>query len=250
MGTPAAPPNPDISVICPPPFLFSPPPATWRRRGWTASCSCGTCAPTGRWGGSSCPWAPPSSPSASGGCWPPPAGTWCRWDGVGKAPIWGFFSPFFNAFLPPQVYQPAGGELSPKPYLCHRLSRPPQGLRFCPFEDVLGVGHGAGFSSLLVPGRGCPRVPAAPLLGDKATTPPPCPIFAPPGAGEANFDALENNPYRSRKQRQEWEVKALLEKVNKGQEGGGLRGVGTPPRRCSPLSRCPRVPPPPRSPPS
>ncbi|XP_061477509.1 WD repeat-containing protein 46 [Rhineura floridana] len=83
-----------------------------------------------------------------------------------------------------QVYKDIVTCPSPKPYLCHALPRPAHGLRFCPFEDVLGVGHEEGFASLLVP-----------------------------GAGEPNFDAMESNPFRSRKQRQEWEVKALLEKI-------------------------------------
>lgn len=57
-------------------------------------------------------------------------------------------------------------------------------VRWCPLEDVLGISHDKGFSSIIVP-----------------------------GSGEPNFDATEANPYENTKQRQEAEVRGLLNKL-------------------------------------
>jgi U3 small nucleolar RNA-associated protein 7 len=57
-------------------------------------------------------------------------------------------------------------------------------VRWCPFEDLLGVSHNEGFATVVVP-----------------------------GAGEPNFDSFEANPYENTKQRQEAEVRSLLNKL-------------------------------------
>ncbi|XP_054187170.1 WD repeat-containing protein 46 isoform X4 [Homo sapiens] len=77
-----------------------------------------------------------------------------------------------------------------------------------PYNAVIHLGHSNGTASLWSPAM---KEPLAKILchrgGVRAVA------VDSTGAGEPNFDGLESNPYRSRKQRQEWEVKALLEKV-------------------------------------
>ncbi|ODV94337.1 hypothetical protein PACTADRAFT_51197 [Pachysolen tannophilus NRRL Y-2460] len=72
------------------------------------------------------------------------------------------------------------------PYMNHLIAGSRiQTTRFVPFEDFLGCGHSNGVQSLIIP-----------------------------GAGEANFDALEVNPFETAKQRQQSEVRSLLNKLS------------------------------------
>lgn len=72
-----------------------------------------------------------------------------------------------------------------KPYMKHHEAGEQfYSCKFAPFEDLLWCGSSSGIRSVLVP-----------------------------GAGLANFDGLQNNPFETTKQRQESEVRALLEKL-------------------------------------
>ena len=73
----------------------------------------------------------------------------------------------------------------PSPYLTqHYPGQSVNKLRFCPFEDILGVAHQGGLSTMIVP-----------------------------GAGEPNYDSLEVDPYEGKGSRREREVRSLLDKI-------------------------------------
>ncbi|EMR10616.1 hypothetical protein PNEG_01319 [Pneumocystis murina B123] len=72
------------------------------------------------------------------------------------------------------------------PYLTHlNPGSAVKRVRFCPYEDILGFSHIKGFSNLIIP-----------------------------GSGEPSYDAYEINPYETKKQRREKEVRSLLEKLH------------------------------------
>jgi len=84
-----------------------------------------------------------------------------------------------------EMWKNCFNEEQTKPYMRHRMNgNVAEKVRFCPYEDFLGVGHSNGFSSIVVP-----------------------------GSGEPNFDSFAANPYQTTKQRRETEVKALLDKI-------------------------------------
>ena len=74
------------------------------------------------------------------------------------------------------------------PYMHHAIPRggPIETLRFRPYEDVCGIGHAKGMSSIVIP-----------------------------GSGEPNLDTAEyhTNPFQDTKQRREAEVRSLLDKL-------------------------------------
>lgn len=89
------------------------------------------------------------------------------------------------------------------PYMSHLIAGSQvQTTRFVPFEDVLGVGHNKGVSSLIVP-----------------------------GSGESNFDALEINPYETSKMRREGEVRMLMNKLKPDMISLDPNSIGTVDRR-------------------
>ncbi|KAH7923033.1 BING4CT-domain-containing protein [Leucogyrophana mollusca] len=90
-----------------------------------------------------------------------------------------------NVYTRPTIQSPFSAKVAPPLYLTHPIPhRPLTSVRFCPFQDILTIGHNAGLSSILVP-----------------------------GSGEPNFDSAEADPFENKKARREREVKGLLDKI-------------------------------------
>lgn len=104
-----------------------------------------------------------------------------------------------------QIWKDSGGH-DYEPYMAHAMVKGYQigKVSFRPYEDVLGIGHSKGLSSILVP-----------------------------GSGEPNFDTWVANPYETNKQRREKEVHALLDKLQPETIMLDPKKIGTvrPPRR-------------------
>uniref|UniRef100_A0A2P2KR00 BING4 C-terminal domain-containing protein n=2 Tax=Rhizophora mucronata TaxID=61149 RepID=A0A2P2KR00_RHIMU len=85
-----------------------------------------------------------------------------------------------------QVLRDFSGSQNYSRYMNHSMVKGYQigKVSFQPYEDVLGIGHSMGWSSILIP-----------------------------GSGEPNFDTWLANPFETRKQRREKEVRSLLDKL-------------------------------------
>lgn len=87
--------------------------------------------------------------------------------------------------MPSAIHNEHKAHAPPPLYLTHPIPhRPLTSLRFCPYQDILTIGHEAGLTSILVP-----------------------------GTGEPNFDSSEANPFENKRARREREVRGLLDKV-------------------------------------
>lgn len=85
-----------------------------------------------------------------------------------------------------QIFGDFNGSHNYSRYMSHSMAKgyQIQEVSFRPYEDVLGIGHSMGWSSILIP-----------------------------GAGEPNFDSWVANPFETSKQRREKEVHSLLDKL-------------------------------------
>ena len=85
-----------------------------------------------------------------------------------------------------QIWNDALKTKAKSPYLNHQFINGSKvfDVKFCPYEDVLAVGHSKGVTNILVP-----------------------------GSGEPNYDTFVANPFETKNQRREMEIAKLLDKL-------------------------------------